>query len=140
MRQSRQKAFTLIEIMIVVGIIALLAVVAVPAILPARRNANQMAAISNLKSLASSIESYFAITSIFPEEMSYLTDSTPSYFPYDITANPKDGYTFTASLSADGYTVTAAPQRSSTGSWDYRVRTGTIIERSTPSAGTWATF
>ena len=52
-RNTRNSGFTLIELMIVVAIIAIIAAIAIPKLMSARISANENAAVSTLRSIAS---------------------------------------------------------------------------------------
>ncbi|MBU6410293.1 MAG: prepilin-type N-terminal cleavage/methylation domain-containing protein, partial [Verrucomicrobia bacterium] len=52
MKQMKQKrAFTLIELLVVIAIIAILAAMLLPALAAAKRKANQIACVNNLKQI-----------------------------------------------------------------------------------------
>lgn len=59
-------AFTLIELLIVVAIIAILAAIAVPNFLDAQVRAKVSATKSNMRSLATAVESYYVDNNAFP--------------------------------------------------------------------------
>ncbi|MGE0706899.1 MAG: prepilin-type N-terminal cleavage/methylation domain-containing protein [Planctomycetota bacterium] len=53
MKLHTRKAFTLIELMIVIAIIAIIAAIAIPNLIEARKHGNESAAIGSLKAIAS---------------------------------------------------------------------------------------
>ena len=59
------KHFTLIELMIVVAIIAVIATIAVPQLLDARRNTNERSCIGTLRTLGSDQATYLADNSLY---------------------------------------------------------------------------
>ncbi|MBI3333503.1 MAG: prepilin-type N-terminal cleavage/methylation domain-containing protein [Candidatus Omnitrophica bacterium] len=135
---SRAKGFTLVEIMIVVAIIALIAAIAIPNLLRARHNANETAAIGNLRTLVDGLEEFrsnMAPTS-YPgagvtvglggpaaTSLADLAVLNPPYFDTVLGSGTRQGYTFTYVPNGqrnvviagnnftvyDGYTILARP-------------------------------
>ena len=66
MKRHTERAFTLVEIMIVVAIIALLAAIAIPNVLRGRTTANETAAIGNFRALIASLEMYRSVNNAYP--------------------------------------------------------------------------
>lgn len=110
MKKTRpSKGFTLVEIMIVVAIIVLLAALAIPNLLRARLNANEAAAISSMRVIASSAISYRSANPAFPVNLSVLATAVPSYIDGFLGAGSKQGYNFTVSGDTDSFNATAIP-------------------------------
>lgn len=106
----KRKGFTLVEIMIVVAIIALLAAIAIPNLLRARLNANESAAISALRTVASSAISFRSVNANYPANMGALSGATPPYIDAVLGAGAKNGYNFVLTGGgANTFTATARP-------------------------------
>jgi len=87
-----ERGFTLIELMIVVAIIAILAGILIPNFVNARAQAQTAACESNLRSIATALELYYADNQIYPAaagapvQPSLLTANTVAY----LNNTPKD--------------------------------------------------
>lgn len=125
-----KKAFTLVEMMIVVAIIAILAIIAIPNIIRLKLNANETNALAALKTLSSAFESYaVANDGEYPTDISLLVSSNPPYLNEDYTDGvARRGYIFEAvSLQRVGYCFNAIPvSKGITGNKVYSIRTGSM--------------
>ena len=129
-----RKGFTLVEIMIVVGIVALLAAIVVPNMLTAKRTANEAAAKATIRSLSTAAET-FAIPhgGAYPTTVAELNNFIASASNYcsDVVVTavtPVQGYNYGCGLAVDGYTFVATPiTLGTTGSVTYTVTTGGVL-------------
>lgn len=122
----KRKGFTLVEIMIVVAIIALLAAIAVPNLLSAKKTANEAAAKANVRSFSTAAETYAtANNGAYPVDVTALAtyvNAAASYCGASV-----QGYTYACTLAATGYTISAAPVSTATGTTTYTATTGGVL-------------
>ncbi len=76
---KRRRAFTLVELLIVIAIIAILAALLFPAFARARENARQTSCTSNLHQIGIAVQMYRADEKEFPNSLAVLLPSSKSY-------------------------------------------------------------
>lgn len=131
------KHFTLIELMIVVAIIAVIATIAVPQLLDARRNSNEKACIGTMRSFMTDQETYKTDNNVY---------GTIALLAAGGKANlsvPKAGFTFTdliAAPTADSYAVKGVPTTpGSSGKKVYACSSGGALRTDTAVTTAFAT-
>ena len=108
--RNNQKGFTLIELMIVVAIIGILAAIAIPNFLNYQCKAKQSEAKSNLGTIRSMQEAYFAEYDTYQgiAPIGFATKGTPRY-TYSVTTFDSTGFTAqataTLNTAADSWTI-----------------------------------
>ncbi|MEW6075333.1 MAG: type II secretion system protein [Candidatus Omnitrophota bacterium] len=127
----QKRAFTLVEVMLVVTIIAALVAIAIPQLLRMRINANDAAAQTTLRAIASACEDYASANhGNYPAEFGALLNSTPAYLNENYTSRSRQGYNFTCSAQMDavGYNCSATPiECNVTGAKVFTITTGSVL-------------
>ncbi len=112
---NNRRAFSLVEIMVVTGIVVVLISLAVPNILRSRVIGMETSALGNLRALNNACQLYQINMKNYPEALSDMSEPgvTPPYIDPELAGGIKQGYYFIYSLVAsDHFTVNANPTAS----------------------------
>lgn len=105
LRGRTGKGFTLVELLIAMGIIGTLAAILTPVLIRARFKTYHSACIQNVRNLATALELYsLEYDTLYPADIDALTTATPPYIAYiDVCPSNALGY-------KTNYSVTNANQ------------------------------
>lgn len=122
----------MVEVMIVVGVIALLAAIGIPGVLRAKANSNQSIAQAAVKSIANACEMFASANQgNYPADEDTLRAANPPYQNRPYCGQTVNGYTFSCSFDSTGYTIDATPSTcGSTGAMNYNASTGVVMTSS----------
>ena len=139
---GKNSGFTLVEIMVVVGIIMIVLTLALPNMLRSRISANEAAAVANCRLISNACQGYYAnvIPHTYPLSLEGLIEPTsnPPYIDTTLATGTKQGYLFTyAFVNDDSFTLLANPKNvGRTGNrYFYVDETGTITNKEGGKAG-----
>jgi len=143
----KRKGFSLAEIMVVIAIISMIAAIAIPALLRSRHNANELSAITSVRTMFYSLQQYYTgnMPHIYPDTLAQLAEplANPPYIDSVLAGGVKQGYQFTYTPTEDrlSFTLGASPTAVNlTGTrYFYVDRNGVIRANSSGPAGPGST-
>ncbi len=129
---DQMNGFTIVEVMIVAGIIGLLAAITIPNLIAMKRTANEAAARSNIRALCTAAETFVASRAQYPTSVEEFQDflSSAGNFCQDTsgTKTQVQGYNYACTMTNGGYTFEASPVTAgTTGNIIYTGTTGSIL-------------
>lgn len=115
------------------AIVALLAMIAIPGLLPKRRFYNNKVAKENLRALSAALEEYAQENAgKYPPDINTLKSSKPQQY-VDICSRDVLVHTYRCFFSSEGYRVIAAAKPGLEGSSTFTIETGGVLTEEKPS-------
>ena len=115
----RERGFTLIELMIVIAIILIIAAIAVPKLSSQKQQAQEMAAIQQIRTLHQAQLQYYgqfgryatSLTELGPPASGTAGPAAADIIPKTLADGHATGYSFTMAASPEGYSINANPEQ-----------------------------
>src|SRR5580704_17578762 len=100
---TKQKGFSLIELLIVVAIILIIAAIAIPNLLRARMAANEASAVASLRTMNTALITYNSTYGQYPTSLTSMADVAAGTSPTSTSADLLDPVLSSAAPQKSGY-------------------------------------
>jgi type IV pilus assembly protein PilA len=142
--RSKQKGFSLIELLIVVAIILIIAAIAIPNLLRSKIAANQASAVASLRTLNTSSVLFNTNYQQYPSALTDMatgasvTSTSADLIDSVLSTGTKSGYNFawTGGGTTGAYTIVATPVSAATGTVYYFTDQSLVIRSNSTKAAT----
>lgn len=127
-RSGSCRGFSLLELLIVVGIILVIATIAIPSLLRSRQQANENAAVANLRTVSNAQAAYSSSGGRYATLSQLVSDQL---LDERFETGRVSGYRYTITSSRWAFTATAEPVSANLGRYGYYMLTDGVIRYST---------